>query len=387
MKIAIDALPLMLPKTGIGFYTQHLLSEFIKIAPENEYYLCDMLWGQSSYYLVKVKKDLQDILQALQIISRVPFPFAPIGRGISLFYTKFFRDSKKMGEMDLFFGPNYRGFFTERLKTVVTIHDMSHEYYPESVERKLLYDLRKELPHTGKQASLIIADSQNTKRDIMKFLEVPDEKMRVIYPGVDTTFHPIEDLRMLERVRKTYGLPEKFILYVGAIQPRKNITGLIRAYSILCRQPDFGHQLVIAGGVAWKEDEIRHLIKTSGLGNRIKFTGYIPTLDLPFLYNLAEAFVFPSFYEGFGLPVLEAMACGIPVVASNVSSLPEVAGDVAVLVNPYSVEELANGISRIVSDEGLRNSCITKGMERAKVFTWERCAIETLKVFKEAYAI
>jgi glycosyltransferase involved in cell wall biosynthesis len=335
MKIAIDALPLMMPKTGIGFYTHHLLSEFIKIAPENEYYLCDMLWGQSFCHLIKVEKDLRDILQSLQNVSRIPFPFQPIIRIALSLSTKLVQDPKKMVEMDLFFGPNFRGFFTEKLKTVITIHDMSYEYFPDSIGKKLLAHLKKELPRTTKQASLMVADSQNTKMDIMEFLEVPGEKVRVIYPGVDETFQPVKDSGMMKRVRKTYGLPEKFILYVGAIQPRKNIIGLIQAYSILSKEPDFGHDLVIAGGVDWKNDEIHRLVNELGLRDKIRFPGYITSSDLPTVYNLAEAFVFPSFYEGFGLPVLEAMACGIPVVTSNVSSVPEVAGDAAVLINPF----------------------------------------------------
>jgi len=374
----------MLPKTGIGFYTHHLISEFIKLAPENEYYLCDMVRGESSYYLIEIKKDLQEILQTFQTISRIPFPFAPITRGLLLFYVKFVRGSKKMKEMDLFFGPNFRGFFTERLKTVITIHDMSHEYYPESVEKKLLHTLRKELPHTAKQASLIIADSQSTKRDILKFLNVPEDKVKVIYIGVDKSFQPIRDPIVLDTSRKKYRLPKDFILYLGAIQPRKNITGLIRAYNLLSKKKGFNYDLVIGGGVGWRNEDLSRLVAELGLENRIRFTGYIDPLDLPFLYNLATTFVYPSFYEGFGLPVLEAMACGVPVVTSNVSSLPEIAGDAAVCVNPHSVEELSDGIRRILFDGNLRSSCVINGLERARSFTWEGCAWETLKTFNQA---
>lgn len=321
MKIAIDALPLMMSKTGIGYYTYHLLTEFLKIAPENDYYLCDMLWGQSFYHLMQIK-NLSKMIDTLQNISNVPFPFKTITRfGFSL-YGNMIRVAGNIDEMDLFFGPNYRGIFRTGLKSVITIHDMSHEYCPENLEEKVLYYLKKELPHTAEMATLIIADSQNTKRDILKFLNTPDEKVKVVYVGIDETFRLIKDSIILQSVRKKYNLPEKFILYVGAIQPRKNITGLIQAYCILSKKPDFENGLVIAGGVSWKSDEIHRLVNELGLRDKIRFPGYIAQSDLPILYNLAEAFVFPSLYEGFGLPVLEAMACGIPVVTSNISSLP-----------------------------------------------------------------
>jgi glycosyltransferase involved in cell wall biosynthesis len=142
---------------------------------------------------------------------------------------------------------------------------------------------------------------------------------------------------------------------------------------------------VIGGGVSWRNENVSRLVADLGLEKRIRFTGYIEPLDLPVLYNLATTFVYPSFYEGFGLPVLEAMGCGVPVVTSNVSSLPEIAEDAAVYVNPHSVDELANAISQMLSDDGLRKNCTTKGRERVKSFTWERCAMETLKVFHEVF--
>jgi len=383
MKIAIDALPLMLPKTGIGFYTGHLLSEFVRTAPENEYYLCDMLLGQSFYNLIKIK-DLAKSLKTLQNISRFSYPLQPMIRIGLMVYSRGSQETKKIEEMDLFFGPNFKGFFKGNLKNVITIHDMGHEFYPENVEEKVLDYLREELPRAAKLANLIIADSKSTKRDILKFLNVPEEKVKVISIGVDKSFQPIKDPMVLETTRKKYRLSEDFILYLGAIQPRKNITGLIQAYNLLSKRQGFNYDLVIGGGVGWRNENVSRLVVELGLENRIRFTGYIEPLDLPVLYNLATTFVYPSFYEGFGLPVLEAMACGVPVVTSNVSSLPEIAGDAAVYVNPHSVEELSEGIRRILFDGNLRSSCVIKGLERARSFTWEGCARETLKTFNQA---
>lgn len=382
MKIAVDALPLMLPKTGVGFYTYYLLSQFERIAPDNDYYLCDILLGESFYNLMQVK-NLPRMTQTLHRISTFPSFLATLSR-IGLFLRGAIMGSNRNVErMDLFFGPNFRGIFNKAVKTVIAIHDMAHEYYPENVEEKLLNQLRRNLPRAARLASLIIADSQNTKKDILKFLGVPDEKVRVIYPGVDETFQPVKDPRMMETVRKKYTLPQKFILYVGTLQPRKNIMGLIRAYGILSKDRDLRHGLVIAGGVGWKSNKIHSLVDELGLQDKIRFPGYVASCDLPFLYNLAEAFVFPSFYEGFGLPVLEAMACGIPVVTSNISSLPEVVGDAAILVNIHSPDEIAEGIHRILRDQDLRAECIAKGLERAKSFTWGKCAMECLKTFNE----
>lgn len=384
MRIAIDALPLMVPKTGIGFYTHHLLSEFIRIAPENDYYLCDILWGRSFYNLIKIK-NFPGMSDTLQHISGFSFPFRIMSRIALLLYARTTKGARKIEKMDLFFGPNFRAIFRKSLRTVITIHDMAHEYYPENVDEKLLRYLKQELLRTARFATLIIADSQNTKMDILKFLNVPEDKVKVIYIGIDKTFRPVTDPIILEATRKKYHLPGKFILYLGAIQPRKNIAGLIRAYHLLCQDPNFKYRLVVAGGIGWKNRDINQLVFELGLKDRIRFTGYISSSDLPILYNLAEAFIYPSFYEGFGLPVLEAMACGTPVVTSNVSSLPEVGGNAVVSINPRSVDELANEIRRILSDKELRSRCITKGLERAKIFSWEKCALETLKALNEAH--
>lgn len=386
MKIAIDALPFMTPKTGVGYYTYNLISEFLKIAPQNHYYLCDVLIGRIIYNMYRIEdiSSFNYFSDYFSNISKLPFPLNGLIWFLLSQYAKAAGKTTKIKveDADIFFGTNFRGVFKKTLRNVITIHDMAHEYYPEAMSKRI-YIYLKRLQQSAEKADLIIADSENTKKDILKFLGVSEKKVKVIYPGVDTIFRPINDTDVLDSVKKKYNLYERFILYLGAIQPRKNITTLIRAYNMLCKEHNFKHRLVIAGGVGWKNKDIRYLVEELGLQDKIIFTRYVPENDLPVIYNLADVFVFPSLYEGFGLPVLEAMACGTPVVTSNVSSLPEVAGDAVLLINPHSVEELADSIKRIISDEDLRKRNIAKGLEQAKLFTWEKCARETLEAFSQ----
>lgn len=382
MKIVVDAIPVMIEKSGIGYYTHHLLTQFLKMAPANEYYLTDALCGLPFFYnTIKLDNELSNDDRFFTVF-KAPFPFITVCRFLLFLQAKVTGKSIKIANADIFFGTNFRGIFTGSAKTVLTIHDMAHVYFPDAVDEVNIGYLKNELPQAAKKAHLLIADSENTKKDIMQFLDVPEEKVRVIYLGVDEGFKPLPDPDLQATVRDRYRLPSRFILFVGTVQPRKNIEGLIRAYAQLCTRPDFSHTLVIAGGSGWKNEALKELIRTLGLGEKVHFTGYVDEADLPVIYNLADLFVFPSFYEGFGLPLLEAMACGVPVVSSNASCLPEVAGDAALLVDPHSVEDIAAGIARLLGDEALRRTCIERGRERAKLFTWEKCARETLDVFR-----
>ena len=382
MKITIDAFPAMIQKTGIGHYTYNLISQFPRIAPEDDFYLCDAVCRTGFYNMSRL--DGQESADRFLDISKVSFPFVTLARLFLLLRSKLRGATTKVEEADVFFGTNYRGLFGPSFKTVITIHDMAHEYFPEATEEKTLNYLRSELPAVAHKAQRIIADSDATRDDIIKFLQVPAEKVRVVYLGVDPVFHPITDRSSLESVRRRYRLPERFILCVGTIQPRKNLMGLLQAYARLCQDENFHHDIVLAGGVGWKNVGLKEHIDSLGISSRVHFTGYLPDADLPLMYNLCDIFVFPSIYEGFGLPVLEAMASGVPVMTSKTSSLPEVAGDAALLVDPASIEEMAAGMLRLVSDQDLRSCCRERGIARARLFTWERCARETLQVLREA---
>ena len=374
----------MLQKTGIGHYTYNLAKRFVSMAPEHDYYLCDVFAGMGFYNMFRMTKNLSHSDRFLDIF-RIPFPLVTLSRLLLLCWSKLTGEATRIEDTDVFFGTNFRAIFKKGLKTVITIHDMAHEYFPETIrDAATLSYLKTELPLAARKADRIIAVSETTRNDIVHFLGVSPDKIKVIYNGVNTAFRPITDLSLLAKTRERYALPPRFILYVGAIQPRKNISGLVEAYARICAEGPVSHDLVIAGSVSWKSEGLKERISALGIESRIHFIGYVSDADLPLLYNLADQFAFPSFYEGFGLPVLEAMACGIPVLTSKTSSLSEIAGDAAVLVDPGSIDEIARGIIRLLDDSDLRTICIEKGLERAKLFTWERCARETMTVLREA---
>ncbi|MFQ5811568.1 MAG: glycosyltransferase family 4 protein, partial [Anaerolineae bacterium] len=228
----------------------------------------------------------------------------------------------------------------------------------------------------------LIADSSATKRDLIERYGIEPDKITVVYPGYDTlASRPVRDEKAIEAVKARYDVVGDYILFVGTLQPRKNLTRLIEAFSNL-QYPISNIQLVIAGKRGWLYEKIFRRVEELNLEGTVLFPGYIAAEDLPALLYGARLFVFPSLYEGFGLPVLEALACGTPVVCSNASSLPEVAGDAALLVDPLDVEGLAAAMERVLGDEELRAELIERGFEQARKFSWERCARETLDVLE-----
>jgi glycosyltransferase involved in cell wall biosynthesis len=226
----------------------------------------------------------------------------------------------------------------------------------------------------------VIADSEHTRRDLIRLLEIPPGDIEVAHLGVERRFRPLEDQASLEAVRRNNGLPPEIILYVGTIEPRKGLDTLIAAYGTLASE--ISHKLVIAGKRGWYTEPLFKQVEALGLGKRVHFTDYVADEDLPWLYNLADLFAFPSRYEGFGLPPLEAMACGVPVVCSNAASLPEVAGQAAVLVQPDDVEGLATAMLRVLRDSALQAEMRARGLERARLFTWDEAARRTAAVYE-----
>jgi glycosyltransferase involved in cell wall biosynthesis len=281
---------------------------------------------------------------------------------------------------DLLFVPAHVLPIVHPRRSVVTVHDLGYLYYPEA--HRLLDRLYLDLStrYNARAATHLIADSSATQRDLIERYGTKPDKITVIYPGYDkATFQPVRDEEAIEAVKAKYDIAGDYILFVGTLQPRKNLTRLIEAYWKL----EAGSwKLVIAGKKGWLYEEIFQQVERLGLAGRVVFTDYVPEGDLPTLLSGARLFVFPSLYEGFGLPVLEAMACGTPVVCSNTSSLPEVAGDAAVLVDPLDVKGLAMAMERVLSDEELRAGLIEHGFEQARKFSWERCARQTLTVLE-----
>ena len=260
--------------------------------------------------------------------------------------------------------------------TLLTVHDLSFEIMPETLPEPLVAYLRRNVPRAVRRATHILADSESPRQDLVRLWGVPPERITVLYSGVEPRFRPVEDPERQAQVRARYGLgPWPFVLTVGTVQPRKNYPRLIEAFAILVREGIFpqGH-LVIVGEQGWKAEGTFEAIRRSGLMDRIHWLGFVADEDLPALYSAASAFVLVSRYEGFGLPALEAMACGTPVVASRTSSLPEVVGDAGILVDPESVEEIAQGLRMVLTDPERRATLRAMGLERARRFTWEAAA-------------
>jgi len=285
------------------------------------------------------------------------------------------------GSVDIFHSPDFVLPPVRRAKTLVTVHDLSFIRYPQCADVNLRTYLNKAVPRSVHRADLVLADSQSTKDDLVELLGVEPARIEVVYPGVEERFRPIEDQALLEQVRKQYNLPPRFVLGLGTLQPRKNFTRLIEAYSLLVtRHPSL--RLVIAGGKGWLYEEIFATVEQLGLEEKVVFPGFVADEHLPALYNLADLFVFPSLYEGFGLPPLEAMASGTPVITSDASSLPEVVGEAGLMVEATDVEALAEAMKRVLEDNVLRERMIARGLEQARKFTWQRAAAKLLSLYE-----
>ncbi|HVS88018.1 MAG TPA: glycosyltransferase family 1 protein [Candidatus Acidoferrum sp.] len=236
------------------------------------------------------------------------------------------------------------------------------------------------IPAMVRRSDAVITISESTKRDLLALLKAKEEKISVVHLGVDARFQPLKDEGQLAKIRQKYSLPREFILFVGLIEPRKNLETLVDAYLAASISGQF--DLVLAGSMGWGYSGLMQKIANSHVGSRIRMPGYVADADLPALYSLATVFVYPSLYEGFGLPVLEAMACGAPVITSCVSSLPEVAGDAAVLIDPSDAGALTLALQQVLRDSQLRKSLSQRARQRAQLFTWEQTAQKTLDIYR-----
>lgn len=268
-------------------------------------------------------------------------------------------------------------------KAVVTVHDLGYLYFPDAHPTKERRYLDWSTAFSARRATLVLADSQATQADLIQHYHIPSEKIRVVYPGVDESLQPVTDPQRLASVRAQYGISERYLFFLGTLQPRKNIERLVKAYARWCVRFNVSDvQLVLSGNVGWLYQEAW----TADIAG-VHLTGYVADEDIATLYSGAIAFLFPSLYEGFGFPVLEAMRCGIPVVCANTSSLPELVEDAALLVDPLNVDAMALAIQRVVVDEALRQDLINKGYHQAAQFTWQHTAERTLAVLEEALAL
>jgi len=381
MRIGIDANWAIYENAGIGKYTQNLIRSLLETDTKNQY----VLYFNFFRHFKERKSQVYDLIANSKTLVEIEISKMPAAWKEWLTQTNFPITKLLKKEVDVYHTPFFAGVAKNGFpKTVVTLHDLVFEYFPEHRGDKLSQYYLNRTKLAIEKSKKIIAVSESTKNDLIKNLNVNPDKIGVIYEGVNKNFHPIEDKTLLDKKISKYLATRKYILSVGTLEPRKNLVKLVKAYALLPNPIKRKYKLVLTGKQGWNNSELEKTISNLNLKDKILKTGYIPDEDLPYLYAGASVFVYPSLYEGFGLPPLEAMACGVPVVTSNISSLPEVVGEAGLKVNPYKEEEIALAIKKILVWEKLATSLRQKSLERAKVFSWEKTARETVKIYKEA---
>ena len=284
-------------------------------------------------------------------------------------------------DLDVLHSPDFIPPFHRHCKSVITIHDLAFLLYPHFLTKESAR-YYGQIDQAVKWTDHIIAVSESTKQDTIRLLGAPEHKITVIYESANPIYRPVNDQEALEQTKRKHHIAGDFILFVSTIEPRKNLPTLLKAYRQLLDSYKAKVKLAVVGRRGWLSEEVFTLVDKLKLTNDILFLDRVPVEDLLHLYNAAQLLVQPSFYEGFGLPPLEAMACGTPVVVSNVSSLPEVVGDAGLLVDPEDVSELTVAIWRVLTDEALRADLIAKGFKRAQCFSWEKTALQTLELYR-----
>ncbi len=365
MRIAIDFTSAARERAGIGRYARELIRALSRLDRANQYRLfvpldahADLLAFDWPPNFAIVHAPLTErVLAALWHRARVPLP------------VEFF-----IGRVDVFYSPDFLLPPTWARRKLVTVHDLSYVRLPECFPAVLKRYLDNAVPRSLKRADLVLADAQSTRADLVDVYRLAPDRIKVLYSGVDARFcaHLDEAARM--RVAEKYRLGDPYLLSVSTIQPRKNNVRLIRAFARLLPRLGAPLSLVIAGGEGWMYDEVYRVVDELDLRHRVKFLGFTADEDLPALYSMATLFVYPSLYEGFGLPVAEAMACGVPVVCSNSSSLPEVGGSAVLYFDPCNVDEMADVIGHALKEPAIRSRLQAQGLEQVKQFTWERSA-------------
>lgn len=375
MRIGIDCRTILNPgrgeQAGIGHYTYYLVKNILRLDKKSEYVL---------FFDVRTDRErLQEFEQSNVTIKY--FPFSQYRRFLPVAYSQILTAAYLYKErLDLYHAPATSVPLSYRGRSVATVHDLAIYKHPRLFPSGQFVSTKLVVPRSIRRAKKIIAVSEATKRDLKQLFHVADRKIRVVYEGFtrERPGKPVVD------VQNKYGLGDKIILFVGTIEPRKNLPGVIRGFASVANLPSMRKvELVLAGAPGWKYGEVIKAIRDVRLGHRVRYLGYIPHSDKVQLLERAMAFVFPSLYEGFGLPVLEAMSLGTPVITSNVSSLPEVAGTAAVFVNPKKSREIGLAMARLVGNANLRKRLSSEGQRRAAMFTWDGAARETLQVYKE----
>lgn len=372
MRIGFDVSPAVHRHAGLGRYAHELLSALVASDHTNEY--------------VTLFNSPRDALKPAPPLDRLPAQRIPLDAKpwrMSVLLAQIFDVSMErwLPPCDIFHATDHLLPRFKTAKTVFTLHDVIFKFFPEYHLPLNRWFLTNAMPHFLRRADAIIAVSECTKRDAMRFYNIAPEKVTVIYEGVNPALHRVDDLLRLAEIRARYAKNQPYLLFVSTIEPRKNIAVLVDAFKIL-RAREFRHRLLIVGRKGWLYQPTFDHVKQTGMSDVVDFLDFVPDDDLSALFSACDAFVFPSLYEGFGLPPLEAMACGAPVICSNASSLPEVVGDAALLVDPRDIGEIANAIARVLTDRHLCDELRAKGFIQAAKFSWERAARETLAVYR-----
>ncbi|MBS1213459.1 MAG: glycosyl transferase, group 1 [Proteobacteria bacterium] len=378
LNVYFNAAALLSPRTGIGQYCLNLMSELENFREVEPHYFYGRDW--SDQLLRQAPTTVTPTQKAKRVVAQV---IPDLAYGIQQRWReRRFRAGITFITSAVYHEPNFLSFRTP-LPTVVTIHDLSILRYPETHPKDRVAFMTRRIGESIRRADCVISDSEYGRQEILAEFKLPPEKVVSVLLAAGSGFSPVAADR-LPAVLKPFGLqPQQYILSVGTLEPRKNLTTAIKAYARLPEVIRAEIPLVIAGMKGWRTDGLEREVAALIEKGQIRRLGYVPDEALPALYSGARAFVYPSLYEGFGLPPLEAMACGAPVIVSNRSSLPEVVGDVGLQVDALDVDGLAQAMSQIIEDDVLRASLRQRGMERAKGFSWRRCAEETLAVYRK----
>lgn len=382
MKIGIDVSRYFDRSAGVGIYAANLLKSLGRVDPSNQYLAYSFFYN----CLPDSLNDKQLIEEFVKDFPRLEFAQARASKKSLVKKWKAASMEKKeamLGNPDIVHSTAYTlpQLFSSRL--VVTVHDLSFLIFPQYHTSENYQWLFTNLMYLNSRPDAVICDSEQTRRDVVKYFHVPEGKLEVVYLGVDKQYFEKMDAGPLIQ---SYGLEPGYLLCVSSIEPRKNFERIIRVFAQLVKQPQYEQlKLVCVGGQGWKNTNIFELVQELGLEEKVKFLGYVEQEKLPGIYQGASIFLYPSLYEGFGLPVLEAMASGTPVITSDVSSLPEVAGQAAIMIDPYDEKQLYDSIQHLLVNKGKRQELSRRGSLQAQKFSWEQTARNTLEVYKKVY--
>lgn len=369
MRIGLDGIPLAYLKTGIGHYTFELAHALALIATSDEFELVSPLPFLTELSDQQLPANLRTVRVQANLLNKswwaVGLPAYVRRAGYSLFH-----------------GTNYEIPLWNRCPTVLTVHDLSVILYPHLHPSRIARRARRRLNIMARFATVITTATEAGKREVCEHLNIKPERVAVTPYAPRGSFRPVP-LEQTVEVRRRLGVEDEFLLFVGTIEPRKNLLTLVRAHQEILRTTSVRPQLVIAGSEGWLMDDLYSYIKRAGIKDKLHFTGYLSEEDLSALYSSCRVFIYPSLYEGFGLPPLEAMACGAPVITSRIPSIMEVVGEAAHLVEPTDMEAIAQGIIKLLADDGERKRLSQAGRERALGFTWEKTAQQTLGIYRQ----